>query len=244
MVAPFITLSVVSHRQGRLIAGLLSSLRDHGSVQHLRYEIILTLNVREEEAFLEEFRDLPMTVIRNSAPKGFGANHNAAFTSAFGNIFVVVNPDIILRAFAFEPMLRWLAIPSVGAWGPLVLSSDGEIANSARKFPTVMRLLNRVFGRGRTRDYPVDAGPVDVDWIAGMFMCMSRTTFARIGGFDERYFMYYEDADICRRLRREGSRVVFDPTVSVIHDAQWSSHVSLRYLSWHVRSAIRFLTGI
>jgi GT2 family glycosyltransferase len=76
-----------------------------------------------------------------------------------------------------------------------------------------------------------------------MFMLFTRETFEAVGGFDERYYLYYEDVDICARLRMAGKEVVLCPTVQVIHDAQRQSHTSPRHLAWHLASMLRFFTS-
>ena len=87
-----------------------------------------------------------------------------------------------------------------------------------------------------------EAGDPDTtpDWVGGMFMLFTRETFDAVGGFDERYHLYYEDVDICARVRTSGKEIVLCPTVEVIHDAQRQSHTSPRFFAWHVVSMLRF----
>lgn len=212
------------------------------------FEIVLTLNVPEDESFLDNFKSLPIRMIRNASPKGFGANHNAAFSASLGRNFVVVNPDIRAKVLSFSPLLRVIDLPRVGACGPVVVSASGTVEDSARRFPSVWRLTKRVIGRlrhkERTPDYTWHNIPLSVDWLAGMFVLFRRDAFAEVGGFDERFFMYLEDADICWRLRVKGWEVRLCPEATVIHDAQRASHRSLQHMTWHLRSAFRYLTGI
>ena len=91
-------------------------------------------------------------------------------------------------------------------------------------------------------DYPVDQGPIEVDWVAGMFMLFRSEDFREVGGFDERFFLYYEDVDICRRLLSRGQRCVFQPDASVIHHARRASRRDLRLMGIHASSAARYLT--
>ena len=72
------------------------------------------------------------------------------------------------------------------------------------------------------------------DWVGGMFMLFSREMFSAIRGFDERYFLYYEDVDLCARLTLRGYKVCLTPKSKVIHQAQRTSHRNLRYLRWHL----------
>ncbi len=235
---PKITFSVVSHGHGRFVELLL---KDFQSLSLPSYEIVLTLNVEEDEAFIEKYQGLPITVVRNSIAKGFGENHNCAFAIARGEFFAVVNPDVRLKGFIFDPILMSLADATVGLCAPAVYSSSGQLEDSARKFPTVALLLERKLRGYNEPDYSFVRGPMTVDWVAGMFMVFRREVFAMVGGFDERYFMYFEDVDICRRVWKAGWSVMLNPLARITHDAQRASRRDLRHVAWHVRSAFRFL---
>jgi N-acetylglucosaminyl-diphospho-decaprenol L-rhamnosyltransferase len=173
--------------------------------------------------------------------KGFGANHNAAFARSSADLFFVVNPDVRLRGDPFRNLVGWLDSKGAAAVGPLVRKPNGELEDSARQFPTVARLLGKLIDGTPGPDYPVDNGPLEVDWVAGMFIGFRRDAYAHVGGFDERYFLYYEDVDICRRLRLHAYKVVYDTTVSIIHDARRASRRNARLMGIHAASALRYL---
>jgi N-acetylglucosaminyl-diphospho-decaprenol L-rhamnosyltransferase len=156
-------------------------------------------------------------------------------------VFVIVNPDIRLRNFAIEPLLLALRADKVGACAPLVLSDSGAIEESARRYPSVASLISRIFFLHRQRDYIFDRNPVDVEWVAGMFVAFRQEAFEQVGGFDERFFLYYEDADICRRLNKNGWRTLLQPVTSVVHNAQRTSRRNLKYFKMHLASMFRFL---
>ncbi len=235
------SVSIVSHRSGALLPALLTDLR--GCLPS-DSEILLTFNVPEDETFLASFSDLPLKILRNVRQRGFGDNHNQAFAASLGEYFVVVNPDIRLAESPFEPLVQGME-PHVGARAPAVLSPAGTLEDSVRRFPTFRRLFRRVVFRQRSADYlPAGNGPVQIDWSAGMFVLFPRAAYARIGGFDTRYFMYMEDADICRRLWQSGLEVQWMPGTRVVHDARRASLRSAQHLRWHLRSALRFLTRL
>lgn len=237
---PEISVSIVSHGQGNLVAKLLEDISQH--CQGLSLEIILVLNIPETLPFAPESTGFPTRVIRNTAKKGFAANHNQAFTHARGGYFCVVNPDIRLFSNPFHPLLACLKDSSVGVSAPLVLNEDGKMEDSARRFPTPFKILCKALGWCKGGDYIVRDMhmPIHPDWVGGMFMLFPRNVFERLGGFDQRYFLYYEDVDLCARLRLLGYEVVVCPQASVAHHAQRSSHRSFRYLRWHFESMMRF----
>jgi GT2 family glycosyltransferase len=84
---------------------------------------------------------------------------------------------------------------------------------------------------------------VPADWVAGFFMLFRSGVFERLGGFDERYFLYYEDVELCSRARLAGSKIVWMPGVKVVHDARRHSHRDAKFLYWHLRSIARFFAS-
>ena len=90
--------------------------------------------------------------------------------------------------------------------------------------------------------YPLDKDPLKVDWVGGMFMLFRREAFERVQGFDERFFLYYEDVDICRRLHGAGYDVVATPRAQATHEAQRASRRKPRHMALHARSMLRYLT--
>lgn len=236
-----LSLSIVSHGQSVLIRHLLDDL---ARLQWPDIEVIITVNIPEDESTYEN-RPYPVKIIRNVTPKGFGANHNSAFEVAKGSYFIVVNPDIRLQSLNMHTLLVVLDHPKVGVVVPSVYNSAGNIEDSARHFPTIGRLVQRIIFRRRTLDYHGCKLPVDIDWGAGMFMVFRPDAFALVNGFDHnRFFMYLEDVDICKRLNDRGWRVVLQPAARVVHDAQRGSHKSLQHLRWHLTSTFRYLTGL
>jgi GT2 family glycosyltransferase len=231
-------LSIVSHGQLHLIRNFFADLKEYPVNNCI---IILTINIPEEESCLRDFPELPITILRNSAPRGFGENHNQAFRSISSEFFVVVNPDIRLRGFSMTNLLESFKQADVGAAAPVVLAPVGTVEDSVRRFPTLLRLFARVVLRRREPDYQWIDALIDVEWFAGMFVAFRSEAFRQVKGFDTRYFMYLEDADICRRLKRAGWRSVLQPAVSVVHDAQRASRRNFKHLRWHLISMFRFL---
>lgn len=240
-VTSLITFSIVSHCQ----AGLVKNLLDDFELLNLaNVEFIITINVEEDDSlYIRE--GLNYRLIKNKYPKGFGENHNFAFQQAKGNFFIIVNPDIRIKYMSIELLLQAMTDPQVGSVAPVIMNSKGGVEKSARFFPTLFNLLRKFFLRLNDSDYYWNKEPIKVDWTAGMFIVFRRVAYIDVGGFDSsRFFMYYEDVDICERLWKKGWSVVLDPRFTVVHDAQRASHRNIRHMRWHFTSALRYLVGL
>ena len=233
-----ISISVVSHGQIHLITNLLSDIDKY--CQHLSLELILTLNLKEILPFDINCFSFPIKLIVNLVPNGFGANHNHAFAQATGQYFCVINPDIRLYDDLFLALIKCFKQPLVGLVAPLVVSNSGNVEDSARFFPTPFKILCKVFGGGKGSDYVMKGQVIYPDWVGGMFMLFPRKIFENLIGFNEQFFLYYEDVDLCARLRLKGYEIILCTAAKVIHDAQRTSHKSLKYFKWHLISMLRF----
>lgn len=237
---PAVAVSVVTNGHARHVARLLDDMERHCAARALR--VILTLNIPEDLPFEPAGFSFPVSIRKNPRPLGFAANHNAAYASVEAPYFCVTNPDIRLIEDPFPALLSSVTAPDVGVVGPLVRNSAGVIEDSARRLPTPARIAVRLL-KGRRNDYHPAARPLSVEWVAGMFMLFPSQTFESMSGFNDRFFLYYEDVDLCTRMRLAGYRVLLDPSTFVVHDAQRRSRSDSRYLRWHVVSAIRFFTS-
>jgi N-acetylglucosaminyl-diphospho-decaprenol L-rhamnosyltransferase len=233
-----ITISIVSHRQNALVNSLLGDIERSCSDDAL---VVLTENAPDTVPLATKGLTYPVEIVRNGRVKGFGANHNAAFRRCRTPYYCVCNPDVRFQSNPFEPLKRALAQQGAGVAGPLVRSVRGDVEDSARKFPTATGLAWKALGKTGMLDYRADEGLREVDWIAGMCMLFRHDTYRAVNGFDERYFLYYEDVDICRRLLDKGYRVMYEPRSEVVHDARRASRRN-PLLAWHhLCSIARFL---
>src|SRR5437660_2418075 len=237
-VPDLVSVSIVSHGHAELAARLFDDLRVH---KPKGIEVILTLNIDEALPFDPDSFPFPVRTIRNATPRGFAANHNAAFELSRGNFFCVLNPDIRVPADPFWALVGELRNPAVGAAAPLILDPDGAIEDSARPFPTLSSLVAKALGAEPQRYYEIGEESISPDWVGGMFMLLRREAFAAVGGFDARYYLYYEDVDLCARLRLAGYDIRLVPRVSAVHLARRQSRRDIKYLVWHLRSMIRYI---
>ena len=229
-----ITVSIISHGHGSMIPRLLTSLLSFPEVG----KIILTLNIPEEINFDSNDRVL---IIRNKSPKGFGENNNAAFQFCVDEYFCIVNPDIIFSTNPYLSLIQVIIDQNVGLVGPKVLNEKGLIEDSARRFITPSSIFLRHF-LNRKNGYSIELSdkPFFAEWVAGMFMLFKRSAYLELKGFDEKFFLYVEDTDICTRAWLLGYRVMVVPSAIVVHEARRATLKSWRHLNWHIRSLMRY----
>lgn len=232
-----ISVSIIVHRQASLVHHFLKDLNRFCG-PHL--EVLITLNVAEAIPFDVDHFNFPVSFIWNQKPKGFGANHNTAFRQIKGHYFCIANPDIRLRDDPFIPLTEVLDDRHVAVSAPIIKNEQGHQEDSVRHFPTPASIIAKFMGIWPQIEYPHQAQPFSCEWVAGMFMLLKPQVFSEIGGFDERYHLYYEDVDICARFKIRGHRIMACPSVAVIHNARRESHRKLRYMKWHLQSMLRF----
>jgi len=221
-----------------LVRDLLEDLSNN--CRMLSLEVLLTLNTSNESFELLGKYPYPLVILKNNDALGFAQNHNQAFLLAKGEFFCILNPDIRLYSDPFPNLIRVLEDDSVGAVAPQVLEADGQVADSARKFPNPFAIFFKFVGLNFQAQYTLTHSIIYPDWVAGMFILFRHETFKNINGFDERYFLYYEDVDICARLNNLGKRVALCSYSQVIHLAQRRSHRSFQYFLWHISSMFKF----
>lgn len=229
-----IAVSIVSHGHGAMVIHLIHSLLACDGVA----QIIVTRNVAESLTIPESER---IKVLDNKHPKGFGANHNAAFQYCDQPFFCPLNPDIALQGNPFGVLIAEMEKAGASLAAPLVLAPVGSVEDSVRRFPTLRSLVRKICG-GRDGRYQARLNdPVfSPEWVAGMFMLFRSADYARLEGFDQGYFLYYEDVDICVRAWNAGMKIIACPSVAVVHDARRDSHRNPRHLRWHLASMGRY----
>ena len=238
-----ITLSIISHGQAEELNRLLKDLERLDCSD--RFKVIATFNIPEKSTDLKWNFTFPLKIIRNNSPKGFGANHNAAFSLLpvkEESFFIVLNPDVSIKQDIFSYLAKKLkSDKKTGVAAPLVRNVNGTTEDSIRKLPTPKRIFLKLLGnQGKWEAPAMDEESFQPDWIAGMFMAFRSDVFKQIGGFNEKYFLYYEDVELCCRIWLNNMEVSVYPSICIIHDAQRKSRKNIKYLRWHLRSMWRF----
>ena len=189
------------------------------------FEIIVVDNASTDETAEAAQKSTGVRVLRNEKNLGFSRAVNQAAAASRGKVLVVINQDLHLQPNALKILSEFLASKNAIAGGALSFQ-DGVPQPSCGPFPTLIGTLCRLALPRRIRKY--DLGPASdrtrpVDWLTGAFLGFPRALFDKIGGFDEDFFMYYEDVDFCLRARRAGFPSYFLPSAKAVHVAPYSA---------------------
>jgi len=232
-----VTVSIVSGGDPELLGDCLASLPD--AAGRASVEVVVVDNA-SADGLAGIAADHPaLRIVRNRTRRGFAANHNAAAANARGRHLFVLNDDTILHPRCVERLSRFLdQNGSVGVAGPRIYHADGRHQPSAFRFPTPARVALTAVTLQRAGWVLSETERIRrVDWVHGAAMMIRMDAFRQAGGFDERFFMYLEDVDLCRRLADLGWKVAFFPPASLVHlENRSTAAVPERRVYQHARS--------
>ena len=252
---------VLNYNNVNLLEKCIKSILD--AQIEIDYELIVVDNNSQDKSkeFLSQLDLSPIKtqVVLNNHNSGYAAGNNQAVKLARGDYIFICNPDIIVLQGAIEELYSYLKSHSeVGMVGPQLLNLDHTIQYSCCRFPHwYTPFLRRTFLGGlpllrkKLKNYlMVDYNHSDereVDWMIGAALMFKKDFFEKIGGFDERYFLYFDDVDLARRVWQEGKKVIYLPSAQLIHAHQRLSAMRSALPSlfskiiWiHTQSAIKY----
>ena len=232
-----ITASIVSHGHGKMVEEIAGQLANSDLIT----KIIVTLNIPENF----ELNNQKIILEKNIKKEGFGANHNKAFRKyCKTKFFLVINPDVRLNSCIFKELIVRMNDLDIDFSSPQIRNSRGEIENSYRDFPDALYLMKRLLKlkiNQNLKTFKI-GNKIFSDWIAGMFILFNSESYAILNGFDQkRYFLYYEDVDICFRAKKFKMKYLVWDDIEVEHNAQRDSHKKIIYTINHLASHIKFL---
>ena len=217
---------IVSYRCEAMLSDCLTSLRAHPATGGMRVHVVDNDSGDGTAAMVR--RDFPeVQVSENQRNLGFSAATNMAIAAGSAPYFLALNPDTRVTEGALDTMVVLIeSNPRIGIAGPRLELEDGSLDHAAkRSFPTPLSALGHFSGlgrrasaRGALADYRapgVESGPVDA--VNGAFMLIRRRALDEVGPFDEGYWMYMEDLDLCYRFAQAGWITWFEPSATVVH---------------------------
>jgi hypothetical protein len=263
-----LTVSIVLHNSSlTLLSGTVQSLwrsaqfaHDAGSLEQVT--LWLVDNASEagyREALENEIELWPTSgffdvrYLPQSNNRGFGYGHNCVLAELTSEFHLILNPDVELEEGALKEGLASLGQSAdMALLSPRVVGGDGEQEFLCKRYPSVLVLLLRGFAPGfvrrlfqrrlanyEMRDLCSGKAQVEIDIASGCFMLVRTAALRAVGGFNEAFFLYFEDFDLSLRLARQG-RLVFDPAVRIVHHGGYAASKGRSHLTYFIRSGIRF----
>lgn len=223
-----LSIVILNYKSKNMVKECLRGIKSVGI--NLNYEIIVVDNASGDgigKMLKENFPDVKFIVSPENV--GFAAGNNLGIKAANGRYVLIMNPDIAIFQGSVEALVKYMDThPDVGLAGPKLLNPDGTVQYSVCRFPGRFTPLYRRTPLGRTeagkreiarylmKDW--DHGEArEVDWMLGACLIVRRESLEKVGLFDERFFLYFEDTDWCRRFWEAGWKVAYAPESSMVH---------------------------
>jgi GT2 family glycosyltransferase len=258
--APGVSIVIVSLNTRDILRKCLHTVqRELDAAPHIQAEIFVVDNNSSDGSpamLREEFPQVELIV--SAINLGFAGANNVAMRIARGRYIVLLNSDAFFQPNALRLAVEHMdATPKAGLGGARLIGEDGSWQPSARIFPTPLHEMlmhtglaakypkSKFFGRAdRTWADPLQ--PASTDWVPGAFMIIRKTVLDQVGLFDENFFLYYEETDLCRRIRNAGHQVWYWPDIVVIHiggeSTRQSGHVVIgsQLTLWRMRAMLLY----
>jgi GT2 family glycosyltransferase len=223
-----LSIIIVNYREPGFLRQCLNGIQQ--AKLKLRYEVIVVDNASGDRSVSMVQDHFPMvTLLPQAKNLGFPVGNNIGLRASSGRYVLLLNPDIAVFTGVLEQLVAYLdKHPDVGIVAPKLLNPNQSIQASCYRFPTPMVPILRRTPLGRLpwakkilRDYMLldwdHNQDRPVEWVLGSCMMVRQEAFAQVGLMDERFFMYFEDVDWCRRFWQAGWKVVYLPTVAMVH---------------------------
>lgn len=220
-----ISVIIINYNTSALTFDCVRSIKNFEPNKNI--EFIIVDNASQEEDYLalcnllREFEHLQL--VRSKINLGFGAGNMLGYQYASGDYLAFINSDVLFTMPVFDALLSFMKSHSkVGVCAPQIWDENHQESISFRHFEGIRyKLLGKKFLELTTPNKPSPqkkyTQPIEVDFVLGSFMFFKTTAFEAVGGFDLNIFLYYEEADICQRLKNKGYQTFFIPSLNYIH---------------------------
>lgn len=248
-----LSIVTISTNEGDQLADSAKSVRHGINGLKVEYFVIDNGSTDNTAAVASDYPEI--TLIRNTERLGFSTNNNLALAQSTGRYVLLLNPDTILDPDTLPFMIRYMdRHTDIGASACKLVNPDGSIQYTARRFPTPGAVLarwahlDRIFPRmGILRTYLMSdwdhETERDVDWLVGAFILIRREVLEAVGFLDTAFDpLYYEDIDLCYRIRKAGWRIRYVPHVRTVHlyDRESAQSLFNKWTMVHFRNIVRY----
>lgn len=222
-----VSLIILTYNSEKYIDGLLRDLTEKykKELKNKQIEIIIADNASSDKTVLKAKSFKEVIVVENGGNFGFAKGNNLAAKKAHGNTLIFLNPDTKIIGGNIFNLTEEFRNPDVGVVGGKIQNSSGGRELSCGKEYNWFNIL--LLSMGLEEVFGVRFAPdrrKEVDFVSGAFLAINRFLYEKVNGFDEHYFMYIEDADLCYRIKKEGFRVIFSEAATIQHVGQGSSN--------------------
>ena len=233
--------AIVSYNCGEKTLAAAKSILEH--TKHPDFKLYIIDNNSDDKTLLKDIKGA--TLIENKENSGFGGGHNKVLELPLGKYHAIINPDIQINEDVLKKLTDIMEEnPDIVMLTPKILNPDGSEQYLPKRNPNLKYIfLGRLSHKIRaeyTRAGETFKKPTDIDFCTGCFFVIRSEIFKKIGGFDERFFMYMEDADLSREAKKYG-RVVYCPNIEVTHIWERASAKSLKAFLMHITSVFKYL---
>lgn len=217
MGQPLINVQFVNYNTLEYLLPSIESVLEDANQSRVQVSINVLDNDSDDDISVLEHRFPDVFITKLTRNIGFGAGHNFLARAGGAPFILILNPDTVFKEErTLERLLKWVRSGSYHVVGPRLVTlqgalqwwDHGDLGSGLRD--TIARKLGRSI-------YRLHREPIEVAWVSGACLLVQRDVFKQVGGFDPRFFLYKEEEDLCLRLRQLGHRIVYDPTVSVLH---------------------------
>lgn len=257
-MTPLVSAIVLNTRAGRKTASCVESLLRQTVGDRL--EVIVVDNHSQDESILTLHNRLGrfpnVRIIEARENLGFGKGYALGIAHASGEYILINNSEKILQQDGIEKLIAVLERdPSIGIVAPKLVHDDGTVRSSARSFPRPLDViakrtfLSKMFPKSVERYLQLNRSSNverDVDWVVGGCIMMKKQLWNELGGFDPRFFLFFEDIDLCRRVWNSDKRVVYCPSVIAMDRKRRLSDMNALLMPFsmigraHISSAVRY----
>ncbi|MFC5734295.1 glycosyltransferase family 2 protein [Cytobacillus gottheilii] len=244
-----ISASIVTYNNEREIRGVLNSLLDSSVKDLIDIYVVDNCSTDRTIKILQNtYKNINLINMKSNV--GYGRGHNAAIQVAKSKYHLVINPDINFDINLIENLISYLeSNEDIVLCIPNVHDNDNNLKHPPKKDPTIRYLIGRYFAsRGGIFKKWADeyeckntnlVRPFEIEFCSGSFMAARTETLQKLDGFDSRYFLYFEDADLSRKMRKMG-KVVCNPNYYVQHEGKRESHKSIKGLQMMLSSMFKY----
>lgn len=226
--SPILTISIVNWNSGNLLKDCINSIYKNMRLQEIE---LIVIDNNSSDNSLDAIKNLfpSLKIIKNTVNKGFGAANNQAIKLCKTKYVLIINPDIVILPNTHYTLIDFMEKNNeIAIAGGQLLNLDFSIQRFCRSFPTIRMMFYKYSGLSKLFPKSKEFGKYEmgywdydslreVDQPPGAFLMIRRDVLEKIGYFDERFFMFFEDVDLCLRIKKAGYKIFYVPNAKAIH---------------------------